>query len=81
MCWAAELKTAFAVLTLLNAGCSAERIARGIRYLEAQEGALTGDWPEGVFFVARTDSGIEFGWVSHSVTTATAREALCRFAL
>jgi hypothetical protein len=75
------LNTAFAVLTLLNAGRSTELIARGVRYLEARQDALTGDWPEGVFFIARTDRGIQFGWVSHSFTTAMALEALCRFAL
>ncbi len=81
-CWdrgAPQLDTALCVLTLMQAGKGADLIAKGIAYLVAEQNPYWGNWNEGVFFVARSDTGKHFNWVSKSFTTAMALEALCRY--
>jgi hypothetical protein len=78
---APELSTAFAVLTLMNAGRSTPLIAKGIEYLNPRQSVPPGTRAEGVFFFGRSDGGLEIRWVSQSFTAALALEALCRFAL
>lgn len=73
------LNTAFAVLTLMNAGRDTDLIDRGIHYLTAIQNPVSGGWDESVFFIANTDGGPEIHWVSEAVTTAFALEALCRY--
>jgi len=76
-----HLNTAFAVLTLLNAGRDTPLIRGGIDYLLAEQNPQTGGWDESVFFIARVDSGRQVNWASESLTTAIALEALCRYKL
>jgi len=78
---APELNTAFAVLTLMNAGRRTPLIARGIEYLQPRQFVPPGSRAEGEFFFGRSDGGLEIRWVSQSFTAAMALEALCRFAL
>ncbi len=78
---APELNTAFAVLTLMNAGRRTRLIAKGIEYLKPRQFVPPGCRAEGVFFLGRSDGGLEIDWVSQSFTAAMALEALCRFAL
>jgi hypothetical protein len=72
-----QLNTAFAVLTLLNAGRETPIIDRAIGYLVSQQNAL-GGFSEGTFFVGRTDGGPVFEFASASFTTAMVLEALAR---
>jgi hypothetical protein len=76
-----ELNTAFAVLTLMNAGRRTPLIAKGIKYLNPRQFVPPGNRAEGVFFFGRSDGGLEIRWVSQSFTAAMILEALCRFAL
>jgi hypothetical protein len=76
-----ELNTAFAVLTLMNAGRRTPLIAKGIEYLIPRQLVPPGNRAEGVFFFGRSDGGLEIRWVSQSFTAAMALEALCRFEL
>jgi len=78
---APELNTAFAVLTLMNAGRRTPLIAKGIEYLKPRQFVPARFRAEGVFFLGRSDGGLEIDWVSKSFTAAMALEALCRFAL
>jgi hypothetical protein len=78
---APELNTAFAVLTLMNAGRSTPLIEKGIEYLIPRQFVPPGNRAEGVFFFGRSDGGLEIRFVSQSFTTAMALEALCRFSL
>jgi len=73
-----QLNTAFAVLTLLNAGRRSSLVDRAIDYLVAEQGAL-GGFAEATFFLARTDSGVTFHFTSAPFTTAMALEALVRY--
>ena len=75
-----HLNTAFAVLTLLNAGRDTPIIGRAIDYLIAEQNAQ-GGYDEATFFVARTDGGLVFEFSSASFTTAMALEALVRDAV
>ncbi len=75
---APHLNTAFAVLTLLNAGRDSPLIARGVDYLVAEQDPLSGRWDEDVFFIGRLDGGQQANWSSSAFTTAMAIEALCR---
>ena len=72
-----HLNTAFAVLTLLNAGRDTPTIDRAIDYLIAEQNAL-GGFDEATFFVGRTDGGQVFEFTSASFTTAMVLEALGR---
>ena len=70
-----HLNTAFAVLTLLNAGRNTPIIDRAVDYLIAEQNAL-GGFGEATFFVGRTDSGVVFDFSSEAFTTAMVLEAL-----
>ena len=83
-CWdrgAPQLNTAFAALTLMNAGRTGPIVDGAIAYLEAAQDPFTGGWDESVFFVGRLDGGQEARWASESFTTALALEAICRHRL
>lgn len=73
-----QLNTAFAALTLLNAGRRTPLVARAIAYLLAEQGPL-GGFDAATFFLARTDSGVTFHFASAAFTTAMAIEALTRY--
>jgi hypothetical protein len=75
-----QLNTAFAVLTLLNAGRDTPIIDRAIDYLISEQNGL-GGFDEATFFVGRTDGGQVFDFTSASFTTAMALEALVRHEL
>lgn len=76
-----HLNTAFAVLTLLNAGRETDLIERGIEYLIREQDPVRGCWDEGVFFVAHLYGGQEVQWASSALTTAFVLEALCQYQL
>jgi hypothetical protein len=73
-----QLNTAFAVLTLLNAGRRTPLVARAVDYLLAEQGPL-GGFDAATFFLARTGSGVTFHFASAPFTTAMAIEALARY--
>ena len=73
-----HLNTAFALLTLLNAGRRSTTVDRAMRYLESQQNTL-GGFDEATFFVGRTDGGQVFEFTSASLTTAIALEAMARY--
>lgn len=73
-----QLNTAFAVLTLLNAGDDTPLIDKAVAYLEQTQNPLTGAWEEAPFFIARADSGVVVEWESAPLTTAIALEAICK---
>lgn len=75
-----HLNTAFAVLTLLNAGRRGLLVDRAIRYLESEQNAF-GGFDEATFFIGRTDGGQVFEFTSASLTTAIALEAMARHRL
>ena len=75
-----HLNTAFAVLTLLNAGRRSGIVDRAIAYLIAEQSAL-GGFDEATFFIGRTDGGQVFEFRSASLTTAMVLEALARYQL
>lgn len=77
----ADLNTAFAVLTLLNAGEENEIIRGAIDYLISRQNADLGSWQPAAFFRGRFESGAEAVWTSSALTTAMALEALCRWQL
>jgi hypothetical protein len=72
-----HLNTAFAVLTLLNAGRHSPTTDRAIDYLVSEQDAL-GGYDEATFFVGRTDGGQVFEFESASFTAAMVLEALAR---
>ena len=74
------LNTAFAVLTLLNAGRHTGIVERAVDYLVSQQDAL-GGFDAAPFFIANADGGQVFEFTSASFTTAIALEALARHAL
>lgn len=73
-----QLNTAFAVLSLINAGANSPLIDEGVAYLERTQNPVSGAWDEAPFFIARADSGIVIEWESAPLTTAIALEALCK---
>jgi len=73
-----HLNTAFAVLTLLNAGRRSGIVDRAIAYLVSEQGPL-GGFDEATFFIGRTDGGQVFEFRSASLTTAMVLEALARY--
>jgi hypothetical protein len=77
---APQLNTAFAMLTLLNAGRDSPLVARAAAYLTAEQSS-TGGFGAAPFFVARADGGQVFEFSSAAFTTAMALEALARHAL
>ena len=72
-----HLNTAFAVLTLLNAGRDTRIIDRAIDYLVSEQNVL-GGFDETTFFFGRADGGQVFEFTSASLTTAMVLEALVR---
>ncbi|HET7695222.1 MAG TPA: hypothetical protein VFK57_05890 [Vicinamibacterales bacterium] len=75
-----HLNTAFAALTLMNAGRRGALLDGAIRYLESEQNAV-GGFDEATFFVGRTDGGQVFEFTSASLTTAMALEAMARHRL
>lgn len=75
---APHLNTAFAVITLLNAGRDTPIIDRAIEYLITEQNEQ-GGYKAATFFFGRTDSGAVFEFTSESFTTAMALEALARY--
>ncbi len=76
-----HLNTALAAAALADGGFAGDTLDRAIEYLMAEQNPETGAWRAGVFFVGRFDNGIEASWVSPSVTTAFALEAICKHRL
>jgi hypothetical protein len=76
-----HLNTAFAVLTLLNAGRAGPTVDAAVQYLLDEQDATFGNWAESTFFIARADSGMIVPWTSTALTTAIAIEAICRHRL
>lgn len=72
-----QLNTAFAVLTLLDAGRDTALVDRAIDYLASQQDA-DGGFDEATFFEGRTYGGQVFEFTSASFTTAMALEAFVR---
>jgi hypothetical protein len=75
-----QLNTAFAALTLMNAGRGGGLVDRAIRYLESEQNAV-GGFDAARFFYGRTDGGPVFEFTSASLTTAMALEAMARHRL
>ena len=73
-----QLVTAFAVLTLINAGSESPVIDDAVAFLERTQDPITGAWDEAPFFIARADTGVVIEWESAPLTTALALEALCK---
>lgn len=73
-----HLNTAFAVLTLLNAGRDSPIVGRAIQYLISEQDEL-GGFGEATFFHGRADGGQIFDFTSASFTTAMVVEALARY--
>lgn len=76
-----HLDTAFAVLTLLNAGRSGPLVDGGIRFLRAAQDRRQGNWRAAPLFQGETGSKLVIQWTSPALTTALALEALSRYAL
>ena len=74
-----HLNTAFAILTLLNAGRDTPLIDAAIDYLLAEQNQA-GGFGEATFFVGRADGGQVFEFSSDSFTTAMVLEAFVRTA-
>jgi hypothetical protein len=72
-----HLNTAFAVLTLLNAGHHSALVDAAIDYLRVAQDAR-GGFGEATFFFGRTDAGLVFEYASEAFTTAMALEAFAR---
>jgi hypothetical protein len=77
---APQLNTAFAILTLLNAGRNTPLVTRAVAYLVGAQN-IWGGFDAATFFIARADGGQVFEFSSASFTTAMALEAFSRFAL
>jgi hypothetical protein len=77
---APHLNTAFAILTLLNAGRESPLVARAAAYL-ASEQNRAGGYDAAPFFFGRADGGQVFEFSSAAFTTGMVLEALARTAL
>jgi hypothetical protein len=77
---APQLNTAFAILTLLNAGRDTPLVARAVAYLIDVQNAW-GGFDAAPFFIGRADGGQVFEFSSASFTTAMALEAFSRYVL
>lgn len=77
---APHLNTAFAILTLLNAGRETPLIARAAAYLTLEQ-RRAGGYDAAPFFLGRADGGQVFEFSSASFTTGMVLEALARCAL
>ena len=72
-----HLNTAFAVLTLLNAGRHSALVDGAVDYLRSAQD-VRGGFGEATFFFGRTDNGLVFEFASEAFTTAMALEAFAR---
>ncbi len=77
---APQLNTAFAILTLLNAGRESPLVVRAAAYL-ASEQNRAGGYDAAPFFFGRADGGQVFEFSSAAFTTGMVLEALARTAL
>ena len=75
-----QLNTAFAVLTLLNAGRDTSLVGRATAYLAAAQDSPAG-FEDGTFFIGAADNGQVFEFFSRSFTAAMVLEAMARYAL
>jgi hypothetical protein len=75
------LNTAFAVLTLLNAGRNGSLTDGGARYLRRSQNPKFGFWSEAPFFQGTSANEFTVLWSSSALTTAMALEALMRVQL
>jgi hypothetical protein len=73
-----HLSTAFAVLTLLNAGRDGPLVDAALEYLAGQQDPTYGNWGEDVFIGGRMLNGTMIRWHSQALTTGIALEAFCR---
>jgi hypothetical protein len=76
-----SLNTAFAVLTLLNAGRPGPLTDGGAQFLRGAQDPKFGNWPEAPFFQGTSANGFTAVWTSSALTTAIALEALMRVQL
>ena len=72
------MNTAFAVITLLNAGRDGPLVEGGIRSLIQEQDPEDGSWPAAPFFLGTTTRGAVGVWESRAMSTAAAMEALMR---
>lgn len=72
------LNTAFAVITLLNAGRDGPLVDGGVAYLQSTQDPLWGNWPAAPFFLGTTTRGAVGVWEGSAASTAMALEALMR---
>lgn len=77
---APHLNTAFAILTLLNAGRETPLVARAAAFLAAEQN-VAGGYDAPPFFFGRADGGQVFEFSSAAFTSAITLEALARHAL
>jgi len=77
---APHLNTAFAILTLLNAGRETPLVARAAAYLTLEQ-RRSGGYDAAPFFFGRADGGQVFEFSSAAFTTGMVLEALARDAL
>ena len=76
---APHLNTAFAAMTLMNAGRDGPILDSAISHLVNNQDPVYGHWEEAVFFYGRSDSGKVTYWSSAAFTTAMALEAIARY--
>lgn len=76
-----HLNTAFAVLTLLNAGRESGLLEGAVDYLAAEQDLVSGGFDECLFFIGTSETGLRFNWISAPLTSAMVLEALCRYQL
>ena len=74
-----QLNTAFAVLTLLNAGRRGDLTHGGVRYLAREQCPRRGCWKEGPIIPVYLDRRVDISWRSRAFVTGIAMEALCRW--
>ncbi len=72
------LNTAFAVITLLNAGRDGPLVDGGVAYLQQTQDPVWGNWPAAPFFLGTTTRGAVAVWEGSAASTAMALEALMR---
>jgi hypothetical protein len=72
------LNTAFAVITLLNAGRDGPLVDGGAAYLRRAQDPVLGNWPPAPFFLGTTTRGAVAVWEGSAASTAVALEALMR---
>jgi hypothetical protein len=73
--------TAYAVLTLLNAGDRGPLVEGGVKYLLANQQRRSGGWRDSWVHMMETESGRIIDFRSDAAVTASVLEALCRYQL